>query len=317
MKYMKRLSALLLLVFLIMTMIPSEAIAENRQYTVRVYAGNQGAFSGGSKVYTDNTSPYSRYSQNVTTVTPNKGYYVKGIKESGKDQLLGGYQMVEDRDYVVAYGIEGNEVKYTVHYVLYGSETELAPPQTFYADPGDRPVSSYIYIDGYQPYRRTTRTIGLDESQNVLYAYYTRITTGTTGGGGTITNVTTGGGGVAAGGNAANANTATANANANSVLPQPGYQMTEDILDLDVPLAEFEGPAASVAPVLVPFADVNGDTAQRKIPTGLTIALIVLLAGLIAALYWYLLFYRKKKKYANEVDYDFSFLDDDDHDDYR
>ena len=86
--------------------------------------------------------------------------------------------VTKDMDYVAVYGIAGTEVKYTVQYLLNGTTTKLAQDGTFYAGVGDRPISSYIYIEGYQPYRRSTKTLVADESQNVLFCYYTPNATG-------------------------------------------------------------------------------------------------------------------------------------------
>ena len=317
--------------------------AADRHYTIRVFAGDQGSLASPYTIPYNGNSASIPLDSLVTVKNPSK-YTIVGLREAGKG--TGTYHDYEkpiskniygsviisdvqhDTDYVVAYAIASSVVDYEVRYLEQGTNTDLSSQVTlssgetrdsiryFKGVQGTRIAVSARYIEGYTPVYPdgTVKTLSADSTKNIFPVYYTRTPT-TTGG---TTVVATGGGGVAAAGNAnANANTATANANANSVNPQPGYTPTETILDLDVPLAEFEGPAASVAPVLVPFADVNGDTAQRRLPNWMTIALIVVLAGLIAALYWYLLFYRKKKKYANEVDYDFSFLDDDDHDDYR
>ena len=170
MKQSKRfLLILLVLVCLFSEMMPLTGFADNRNYTIRFYGGNVGNINGSSS-YTGNGNA------TIPTVTVNSGYYLKGFKESGKDPTSfltpgGMVPATKDMDYVAVYGIKGTEVKYTVQYLLYGSNTKLASDGTFYAAVGDKPVSSYIYIDGYQPYRRTTKTIVADESQNVLYCY--------------------------------------------------------------------------------------------------------------------------------------------------
>ena len=48
-------------------------------------------------------------------------------------------------------------------------------------------------------------------------------------------------------------------------------------------------------------------TQSGRLPNWALIAGMVLLVGLIAMLYWYLLFYRKKKKYAS-IGEDFEIL---------
>ena len=274
----RELLMILLTVFLFAELIPVTSHAENRQYQVRIYAGNRGKISGGAEVFYDSFE-YGE-SCHRPTVDVDDRYYVKGMKESGRDPSGKGSffdsDIVDrDQDYIIVYGVKGNEVPYVVRYLEYGTNTVLAEEQTFYADVGDHPISSYIYIEGYQPYLRTTKTLVADESQNVLFAYYTRIPAEpATGGGG-------GGGGAAAGGNAAagagnanaganagananadnnaNANAnAGANANANTdnnanaaagtdntaaaqpTTPPQAYAQLEDIQDLDVPRASFE-----------------------------------------------------------------------------
>ena len=271
----RELLMILLTVFLFAELIPVTSHAENRQYQVRIYAGNRGKISGGAEVFYDSFE-YGE-SCHRPTVDVDDRYYVKGMKESGRDPSGKGSffdsDIVDrDQDYIIVYGVKGNEVPYVVRYLEYGTNTVLAEEQTFYADVGDHPISSYIYIEGYQPYLRTTKTLVADESQNVLFAYYTAIpapAAAAAGGGG-------GGGGAAAGGNAnagananagngnaganANANADNANANANTdnnanaaagtdnntaaptqpTTPPQAYAQLEDIQDLDVPLASFE-----------------------------------------------------------------------------
>ena len=272
MKQRKTLLLVLLAVIFVIGIFPVSAQAADRQYVIRVSAGNKGTFPG-NEMYTV-TLPYDSY-LTVPEAIADEGYYVKGIKESGKDSFMNGYHITKDQDFIVVYGVKGREVRYVIRYLEYGTNTVLAEEQTFYADPGDKPVSSYIYIEGYQPYLRTTKTLVEDESQNVLFAYYTAIpapAAAAAGGGG-------GGGGAAAGGNAnagagnANAGNANAGANANAgnnananadnantdnnanaaagtdnnntaatqpTTPPQAYAQLEDIQDLDVPLASFE-----------------------------------------------------------------------------
>ena len=271
MKQRKTLLLVLLAVIFVIGVFPVSAQAADRQYRVRVSAGNKGTIPGYDNAPYSVTLPYGS-TLPIPDAVPADGYYVKGIKESGKDTFMTGYRVTQDQDFIVVYGVKGREVRYVIRYLEYGTNTVLAEEQTFYADPGDKPVSSYIYIEGYQPYLRTTKTLVEDESQNVLFAYYTAIpapAAAAAGGGG-------GGGGAAAGGNAnagananagngnaganANANADNANANANTdnnanaaagtdnntaaptqpTTPPQAYAQLEDIQDLDVPLASFE-----------------------------------------------------------------------------
>ena len=69
-----------------------------------------------------------------------------------------------------------------------------------------------------------------------------------------------------------------------------------------------------VGTVSVPNApQVIEPNQHGRIPNWMLIAGLVLLVGLIAMLYWYLLFYRKKKKYASiNDDYEILGFDNDD-----
>ena len=313
MKQSKRLlPALLILACVITLLAPLNAAAAEREYLVRFYPGNIGSISAGNATFRGTGNAV------LPTVTVNADkddiYFLKGFKESGKDTLLspeGSVPATRDVDYVAVYGIRGNEVRYTVQYLLNGTTTKLHEDNVYYAGVGDKPVSSYIYIDGYQPYRRTTKTLEADESQNVLYCYYTAIAAAA----GTATTTTTtvaggGGGGVAIAGGAANAanpaGAATPAPQENAAPAAPQYQQTEDILDLDVPLAapDFGGGVGQSAIVNAPT--LIEPTQRSPLPNWVLIAGVAVLVGLIAMLYWYLLFYRKKKRYE---EYDFSAFD--------
>ena len=68
-----------------------------------------------------------------------------------------------------------------------------------------------------------------------------------------------------------------------------------------------------VGTVKVPDAPkVIESTQHSRLPNWALIAGMVVLVGLISMLYWYLLFYRKKKKYASvNEDYEILGFDDD------
>ena len=323
-RYKKLLLALLILACLVTELAPLTGFAIERDYMVRFHGGNVGTISGASAFMGKNGS-----SVTAPAVTVNSGYYLKGFKESGKDPTSfyspgGLITVTKDMDYVAVYGIAGTEVKYTVQYLLNGTTTKLAPDGTFYAAVGDRPISSYIYIEGYQPYRRSTKTLVADESQNVLFCYYTRPTTPTTPTTPTNpTNPAAGGAGAGAananvnnnpnpanpaGVNAAGANTVGANGAGANQPPAQQYQQTEDILDLDVPLAEPEIGSGSSGTSLIPTVPqvIEPSSNDMRLPSWALIGGAVVLMGLIATLYWYLLFYRKSKKYAN---YDIEGID--------
>ena len=214
--------------------------ADEYKYTVRIYAGDEGTFSsspaggtitdGGKTIVIENLNPGTMpaFSNEMVSVTDDK-YYVKGIREAGKDNSTVGSSaptIRQDSDYVVAYGIKGQSVQYTVEYVDVDGNA-LANSQTYYGNVGDRPVVAYLYIDGYFPNAyNITGTLRENASQNVFTFIYQEIpeetaeapaqqqpaaATTTTGGtttttaGGTAAGTTggTAAGGTAAGGTAA------------------------------------------------------------------------------------------------------------------
>ena len=251
-----------------------------------------------------------------------------------------------DTDYVVAYSVPGAVTTFEVQYLDYSTgadikglvdreEGETLDDITyFYGVIGAQITVAYRYIEGYTPmFDGVSKTLSADATENVFPLYYTKNTTSssTT----TTTTVTTGGGGggaAVAGGAAANANNAANNQNANNPnannqqpngtnTPAPNIPGNvvindngEEILDLDVPLAAPNIPG--VGTVSVPNApQVIEPNQHGRVPNWMLIAGAVLLVGLISVLYWYLLFYRKKKKYAS-LNEDYDILDFDKDDDF-
>ncbi len=171
---------------------PVLAAAEHYTYTVRFFSGAQGTFNGGEMIVHKDLEPGERvtFNQRDVTLNDNSKYYVKGIRESGKDnnrvgkdgqveQTRTSFEVEEDRDYVVVYGLLGDAVSYTVNYLDAGGN-ELAPSETYYGNVGDAPVIAYLYIDGYQPQAyNMTGVLDRDASKNVFSFVYTPITAGT------------------------------------------------------------------------------------------------------------------------------------------
>lgn len=158
---------------------------EETTYTVRLFAGAHGTVGGQEMlVYTGLKygSPLP-FNQRMVTLDGGSKYYIKGIRESGKDnnttptadQLEKEYTVTEDQDYVVAYGVLGNSVAYTVQFQTEDG-TDLAPPETYYGNVGDRPVIAFLYIDGYLPQAyNLTGTLQRDEASNVFTFVYTPV----------------------------------------------------------------------------------------------------------------------------------------------
>ena len=181
---MKKLRVFLgvLIALCMLTALVTPAMAEKYTYTVRIFAGAHGTIDGEEMVvYTD--LPYgSRVNFDISRVNldENSKYYVKGIRESGKDNNTvsePSIYVTEDIDYVVAYGIKGSSVAYTVNYEDADGNT-LYPSATFYGNVGDRPVMAYQYIDGYHPQAyNLTKTLSENASENVFTFIYTRLDT--------------------------------------------------------------------------------------------------------------------------------------------
>lgn len=231
--------------------------AENEPYTYKItfYSGNIGSFAGETGLNISNKDAEVHVTKDKITISElNLGdvvtfnaqanvkldktdkHYVQGFRLSGYDNDTVEKSVItveRDRDYTVAYGIEGNMTSYTIKYQTKDGKT-LAPNEVYYGNVGDKPVVPYLYIDGYVPqYLALTKTLSSTESENVFtfvyekfvgpsasnggtrYTYEEIIINGgtiyldpvdggvTTIGGGGSTNVT---GGNAAGGDGANEN---------------------------------------------------------------------------------------------------------------
>ncbi len=135
------------------------AVEEEYTYTVTLYAGNQGVFSGDKdRIVITDLKNGDRVKLDVLInsleVSDSSKYYVKGIRQSGRDNNdvvdSPDYKVTGDRDFVVAYGIKGDMVGYTVNYQD-EEGNELAPSSTYYGNVGDKPVVAYLYIENYTP----------------------------------------------------------------------------------------------------------------------------------------------------------------------
>ena len=142
-------------------------------YKVTLSAGNKGTINGQNKIERADIASGSTVTFNLNDiqVTDDK-YYVKGIRLSGcdNDEALAApsFTVDKDADYVVAYGIKGNMVAYTVNYQD-ASGNSLAESQTFYGNVGDKPVVAYRYVENYIPDALAlTKTLSDNESENVF-----------------------------------------------------------------------------------------------------------------------------------------------------
>jgi len=260
----------------------------NRTYTVRIYAGAQGYFSDANGLVSDcivkeNVAPgtysFNNLLGNVKYVdaydlegnkVDNK-YYVKGVRESGKDNntISQFYPIDRDLDLVVAYGIAGGDVEYTVKYVDDTTGKEIKDKAIFYGNDKEKIVVSCAYIEGYVPITalNISKTLDKNTDNTITFHYqpgdsssyrfldlgttYTYTDNGTTIGGTTDNGITNLGGGT--GNNAANNANGTQNAGNgamdgdlimidDSVARENGGTGPATLLDLDdnsTPLADF------------------------------------------------------------------------------
>lgn len=160
-------------------------------YTVTFYAGNQGTFADGAgKIVMSNLKygalvSFDVQKDGVVTLNNSDKYYVKGLRKSGRDnsetdELEASRYSVTvkgDADYVVAYGIKGNQVAYTVNYQDANGK-ELLASNTYYGNVGDKPVVAYQYVEGYTPQALAlTKTLSENSAENVFTFRYTPIGT--------------------------------------------------------------------------------------------------------------------------------------------
>lgn len=151
--------------------------ADGYTYKVTLSAGNKGTINGQAKEERDSLVAGSTVTFNLkdVQVTDDK-YYVKGIRLSGRDNsealAAPAFRVNGDADYVVAYGIKGDMVAYTVNYED-EQGNKLAESQTFYGNVGDKPVVAYRYIENYVPQALAlTKTLSDNEAENVFTFKY-------------------------------------------------------------------------------------------------------------------------------------------------
>ena len=161
-----------------------ERTGEAYSYKIRIYAGRQGTVGGGEVLEYDSVAYGSRviFSRNDVQLFDNSKYYVRGLRKSGVDnseaQQSLSFEVTEDQDYVVAYGILGDAVSYVINYQDRDGNT-LAPSETYYGNVGDKPVIAYLYIEGYRPQAyNLTRTLSENAAENVFTFIYTPISEG-------------------------------------------------------------------------------------------------------------------------------------------
>ncbi len=286
-------------------------------YTVTLFAGNQGSFNGTGGVHVIGGSAQisggdairitGLRAGDVVVLDATAGmvdlkngdkYYIKGVRESGRDNNTvadSAFTVTKDAEYVVAYGIQGDMVSYTVNYQD-GGGNELAPSRTYYGAVGDKPVIAYQYIEGYRPDAyNLTKTLGKNEADNVFTFTYTQSSVqqpaaggeGTEGGTDTGTPATTATPGTTAGGGAgtAGAGTATAAGTVETPTvenPDGGVpQATVDLDDEDTPKANIDAS--------------DSDTVRNTSPVPIVLGMVVAVIALGALIGTYVYFKKKHK----------------------
>lgn len=286
-------------------------------YKVTLSAGNKGTINGQHKIEQADIASGSTVTFNLNDiqVTDDK-YYVKGIRLSGRDNdealAAPSFTVDKDTDYVVAYGIKGNMVAYTVNYQD-ASGKSLAESQTFYGNVGDKPVVAYRYIENYIPDALAlTKTLSDNESENVFTFTYTpgatdRIVettttvtttvprtatsagaaagtgTGTTVGGSTAGSTTAGGttaGGTTTGGTAGGTTNAdNSQDTTDDTTTAPDEQTPKSLVDLD----DEDTPKGNI--------DAKDKTSKTPIAAGIGIIVVA-----VAALVGLIVFLKKRAK---------------------
>lgn len=195
MRKIRKLLATVLTAGLLLSLSAVPALAAEYTYKVTIDGGNQGKLSTMAGLEVKSASAkvsledgkiviQNLKANDVISFNPQKGavsmnndskYYIQGIRRSGRDteeMAASSFRITEDSDYVVAYGIKGNLVSYTIRYQDEDGN-ELAPSQTYYGNIGDKPVVANIYIQGYSPRALAlTKTLSANEAENVFVFEY-------------------------------------------------------------------------------------------------------------------------------------------------
>lgn len=297
MKKLKKIFVSLIAFSLILGMNVMPVSAEGYTYKVTLHAGNKGAINGveGGMEVQDGLYAGAMVSFDLSKVTvTDDRYYIKGVRLSGRDndEVATAFYLDGDADYVVAYGVKGDMVGYTVNYQDADGNT-LAPSATFYGNIGDKPVVAYKYITNYIPQALAlTKTLSDNEAENVFtFVYHPADPESITiEGEGTTTIVTVQGQtGTATPGTGAAGTTGNEPGTAGTTTDQPGtagenVEVTEpeELVDLD----ENETPAADL--------NLNKDEAVAK---GFPMAVAAIIGGgALIALIILLLIVRKRIK---------------------
>ena len=293
-------------------------------YTVTLYAGKEGTFADGSsevKITGLKTGDVVSFAGQIGGVQLKDSgkYYVKGVRESGKDNntvSAPAFTVDSDREYVVAYGIKGDMVSYTVNYQD-ESGNALRQSEKFYGVVGDKPVVAFQYIDGYQPQAyNLTKTLNSNEADNVFTFTYKKIASGSdtnngsngsNSGNGTGTNTDNSGTGTNIG-NTGNNGTGAANTNnngntgaadnagtGNAANNTAGNNQTDNGQTVESADAETPKEQVDLDDEEVPKAKINADQKAKGRPAGVMYALAAIALAAILGIIILIVTFRKKK----------------------
>lgn len=293
-------------------------------YTVTLYAGKEGTFADGSsevKITGLKTGDVVSFAGQIGGVQLKDSgkYYVKGVRESGKDNntvSAPAFTVDSDREYVVAYGIKGDMVSYTVNYQD-ESGNALRQSEKFYGVVGDKPVVAFQYIDGYQPQAyNLTKTLNSNEADNVFTFTYKKIASGSdtnngsngsNSGNGTGTNTdnsgtdtntgNTGNNGTGAANTNNNGNTGAADnaGTGNAANNTVGNNQTDNGQTVESADAETPKEQVDLDDEEVPKAKINADQKAKGRPAGVMYALAAIALAAILGIIILIVTFRKKK----------------------
>lgn len=175
MKRLKKLFIMMMSLTIFLSLAYTQVCAYG--YKVTLYTGNQGTINSQNKT-SINVSKGQMVSLDLSQIElpQDSKYYVKGIRLSGHDSVdnldPATFVVNGDLDYVVVYGVKGNQVAYTIRYVDENGK-QLSEDTILYGNVGDKPVVAYKYIDSYIPQAYAlTKTLVENEKENVFTFTY-------------------------------------------------------------------------------------------------------------------------------------------------
>lgn len=175
MKRLKKLFIMMMSLTIFLSLAYTQVCAYG--YKVTLYTGNQGTINSQNEM-SINVSKGQMVSLDLSQIElpQDSKYYVKGIRLSGHDSVdnldPATFVVNGDLDYVVVYGVKGNQVAYTIRYVDENGK-QLSEDTVLYGNVGDKPVVAYKYIDSYIPQAYAlTKTLVENEKENVFTFTY-------------------------------------------------------------------------------------------------------------------------------------------------